>query len=242
MSTYFLQNLHGDAASVDIVEAYQYFIANEKDFSAYPRRLQAEFEGAGGGGADRVLDLARGDQRGLPGPDELPVRPRVGRRSGGVLSPPDGVLAPGRHDPLPGRSVSRLRRGGARHGAWQRGRGGRAAAAGRRDRRRGLHPCGPPGLGGEQRRSSEGGLHGARSGRPGGGHRRGAGARRGEPGDDRLRRGARDGHADRRSDRGGGPDPGLPRRDAGASLLRARIAEDEPRPPRRRRRRRGASR
>jgi hypothetical protein len=69
-------------------------------------------------------------------------------------------------------------------------------------------------------------------GRPGAGHRRGDGGRPGEPGDDQLRGGPRHGHRSRRPDRDRGPHPGLPRRDRPPGLLRDRLGESEPRPPR----------
>ena len=62
-----------------------------------------------------------------------------------------------------------------------------------------------------------------------------------DAGDDRLRRGPRHRHAARRSDRGRGADPGVPRRaPTRTRLLRPRLGQDQHRPPGRRGRRRRA--
>ena len=108
----------------------------------------------------------------------------------------------------------------------------RAEAAGGRAGRRRHDPRRDPGLGDQQRRLAEGRLHGAE-------RRRArptvialalavAGSR---PRRDQLRRGARHRHAARRSDRDRGADAGLRAARGPETVLRARLGQDQHRPP-----------
>ena len=139
---------------------------------ARPGRVPAGADRAGGGGAERLLQLAG---RGLPRraePRRLPVRHRPGRRRQRHLAPatgtpPGGLASPdGRcraFDEAAQRLRLRLRR-----------RRGRAAPARRRAGRRRPRLRDPARLGGHQRRRRPGRLRRARPGRAG---RRGGRAR-----------------------------------------------------------------
>ena len=103
----------------------------------------------------------------------------------------------------------------------RRGRGG-AQASGGGAGGRGQHPRGGIGLGGQQRRCVEGGLHGAERGGPGGGDLGGAGSCRRAGRVAVLHRSARDGDAAGRSDRDPGADEGVPgRKPSGGSSFRS---------------------
>ncbi|MBB3725248.1 hypothetical protein FHR33_001108 [Nonomuraea dietziae] len=118
------------------------------------------------------------------------------------------------------------------------GRRGGAQAHVRRDRRRGRHPRGHPGIGGQQRRPPARRLHRARCRRSGRGDRVGAGRGRGQARDRRLRRMPRDRHHAGRLDRAGGDEPGV--HPGHGDAVRAGIGQAEPRAPRPRLRRHGA--
>jgi hypothetical protein len=174
--------------------------------------------------------------RGLPEPEELRVRPGAGRRSLHPGAAEDGLpLSAGGH-PVAGRPLPGFRRRCPGHGGRRRRRRGGAQAPGGRAARRRSHPRRDPRLGPQQRRLEQAGLHRSQHRGAGGGRRRGPGPRRGGARLHHLRRGARHGHAAGRSDRGRGPDPGLPRIHAAPELLRAGSGEEQRRPPRRRRR------
>ena len=87
------------------------------------------------------------------------------------------------------------------------------------------------GVGHQQRRQRQGGLHRAELPRAGGGDRaaQALGGRLGRH--DRLRRGARHRHDPRRSDRALGADRGVPLRHRSARLLRHRLGQVELRTP-----------
>ncbi len=179
-----------------------------------------------------MLDFAGRRRHGLSKSALLPDRHGAGRgRLDQGAAEGRLPLRRGRHQ-LARRALPRLRREGAGHRERRR-RGRRGAeAARRRARRRRLYPRRHQGRGDQQRRFSKGRLHGAERGRSGRGDCRGALRRARSPRDRRLRRGAWDGHGARRPHRGGRAHASLPRGDEEEGLLRARLRQDEHRPPR----------
>ena len=139
-------------------------------------------------------------------------------------------LQRGRHH-LARRALPRLRRRGARHGEGERRRRRRPQAHGRRACGRRPDSRRHEGVGDQQRRGGESRLHGAGRRRAGDGDRRGAGDGGGRAGNNRLRRGARDGDGARRPRRDRRADAGVSRLDERERLLRRRLREDERRPP-----------
>ena len=173
----------------------------------------------------RVRHRARRRRRAI----EVPHRRGYLYQEGGIVSPPTGTAAP-----FDARARGTVFGSGA--GVVVLKRLDDALARRRHDPRR------DQGLGGQQRRRGQGGLHRAERRRAGRGRSSQALASAVvAPDTHRLRRGARHGHAARRSHRGRGAHERAFRAGTDADrLLRDRLGEAEHRPPRRggRRRRR----
>ena len=209
-SAYFQRHVQPSLADTDPGGAYQALISGERDFVA--TRLSYQFDVSGPSVnvqtacSTSLVAVHLACQALLGGECDMALAGGAAVR----LPQKIGTSAPGRHDPVVRRPLPAVRRAGERHGRRQRRRHRRAETAGRRPCRRRSRACRDPGLGCQQRRRREGGLHGAERDGAVRGDRRGAGARGCGARNDRLRRGTRHRYGAGRSDRGRGAHLRLP--------------------------------
>ncbi len=202
--------------------------------AGHARLVQAGPAGSELLGAERLLDVARGGPPRLPEPAGRRVRRGARRRRVSLpLSQLTGYAYQEGSIASPDGHCRAFDAGARGHGVRRRGGHRGAEAAGGRAGRRRHDPRRAAGLGGQQRRLAEGGLHGAQRRGPGGGAAEALAAAGVRAGGDRLRRGARHRHRGRRSDRDRRRSPGRSAAQRRAKL-RARLGQDQLRAPRRR--------
>ncbi len=184
---------------------------------------------------DRLLHGARRRPHRLPGPAGPPLRHRTRR---GRLPQPlrrTGLPPRARRAVLTRRPLPRLRRGRRRHLLRRRRGSRRAQAPGGRPRRRRPRPRRHPRQRRQQRRPPQGRLQRAQRRRTDRGDPRRTGPGGGRRRHHRSDRGARHRHQARRSDRGVRAHRGVPAQHPTDRVLRARLGQDQHRPPGRRR-------
>ena len=237
LSGYFLFNLTSNPELIRSVGGFQIGISNDKDHLATRRLLQAEpagpsfacrrparLAGAVHMACQSLLKRTSATWRWRAG---------LGQRAAGAgylyqegITRPTATAAPS----TPRRAAPSAAAGRRR---------GRAQAAGRRASPTAttIHARHPR-LGGQQRRRAQGGLHRAQRRRPGRGDRAGPGGRPASPRrrSATSRRTARHAAGRPHRDRGAHARSSAAEHRQGATYLRARLGQDEHRPPRRRRR------